>query len=306
MRHTRVLAGFLSLAIAASALSAQTLQQQLEQIAQQSRGKLQVACAFAPGSSHAALPCNREPDAHAPMQSVFKLPLGVTALHLVEEGKLRLGQPVPFRREDLFVPKAYSPLQDEFPAAGVNVPLEKLLRLSVSQSDNAAADVLLKLVGGTDVVQRYIDSLGVQGFRLRHSEHALHRDEKLQYEDWFTPAAAVQLLRRIADRSPLNAEHTSLLLGWMTNSARPGRIAGMLPKGTVVAHKTGTSDTVRGVSAATNDIGLITLPDGERLAVAIFLTDSRADDAGRDRALAQAANAIYRAALAQKAIRQPR
>ncbi|WP_419807160.1 class A beta-lactamase [Terriglobus sp.] len=276
----------------------QDLRQQLAAIAKDSGGKLQIACAFAPGSRHAPIACDRDADAHPPMQSVFKLPLGIYVLHLVEQGKLQLDQPVHFESKDLFEPKAYSPLQDKYPAGNVDVPLRELLHLSVSFSDNAAADILLRLSGGTEPVRQYIASLGVQGFELHHSEHALQRDERLQYQDWFAPAAAVQLLRRIADNSPLIADHTALLLQWMTNSARPGRLAGMLPKGTNVAHKTGSSGMENGLAAATNDIGLVTLPDGERLAVAVFLTDSTADDAGRDRAIARASLAIYQAAIA--------
>ncbi len=276
----------------------QDLRQQLAEIANSSGGKLQTACAFVPGSKHPQIACDRDADAHPPMQSVFKLPLAIYVLHLIEQGKLQLDQPIRFERTDLFLPKAFSPLQDKYPNAGVDVPLRELLHLSVSVSDNAAADILLRLSGGTEPVRQYIASLGVQGFMLRHSEHELQRDERLQYQDWFAPAAAVQLLRRIADRSPLNAEHTALLLEWMTNSARPGRLAGMLPSGTIIAHKTGTSGTEQGISAATNDIGLITLPDGERIAVAVFLSDSTAADAGRDRAIARASRAIYDAAVA--------
>lgn len=275
----------------------QDLHQQLAEIAKESGGKLQIACAFGPATKHAPIACNRDADARPPMQSVFKLPLGLYVLHLVEEGRLRLDQPVRFEKSDLFLPKAYSPLQDKYPEAGVDVPLRELLRLAVSLSDNAAADVLLRCVGGPEPVRRYIASLGVQGFMLQHSEHELHRDERLQYQDWFVPHGAVQFLRRIVDRSPLNEEHTQLLLTWMTTTRLP-RLAAMLPAGTVVEHKTGTSDTQNGVSAATNDIGLITLPNGERLAVAVFLTDSVADDATRDRAIAKASLAIYQAAVA--------
>jgi beta-lactamase class A len=70
-----------------------------------------------------------------------------------------------------------------------------------------------------------------------------------------------------------------------------------------VEHKTGTSGEEQGIAAATNDIGLITLPDGERLAVAVFLSDSTADDAGRDRAIARASLAIYQAAASGAASR---
>lgn len=58
-------------------------------------------------------------------------------------------------------------------------------------------------------------------------------------------------------------------------------------------HKTGSSGTRDGVTAATNDIGLITLPDGRRLAIAIFISDSKADDATRDAVIARIAKAAY-------------
>ena len=273
----------------------QSLQSQLASIANESGGKLQIACAFAPGSRHLPIPCDREADAHPPMQSVFKLPLGIYVLHLVEQGKLQLDQPVRFQPSDRFIPKSYSPLQDQHPDANVDVPLRELLRLAVSMSDNAAADIVLRLAGGTEPVRQYITSLGVQGFMLRHNEHELHRDEQLQYQDWFAPHGAVQLLRRIADRSPLNAEHSALLQQWMRTTRLP-RMAVLLPSGTVVAHKTGTSGMEGSLAAATNDIGLVTLPDGDRLAIAIFLTDSKADDAARDQAIARAALVIYQAA----------
>jgi beta-lactamase class A len=63
-----------------------------------------------------------------------------------------------------------------------------------------------------------------------------------------------------------------------------------------VMHKTGTSGVKHGVASATNDIGLITLPDGRRLALAVFVTDSRADEATREAVMARIAKAVYSAA----------
>jgi beta-lactamase class A len=71
------------------------------------------------------------------------------------------------------------------------------------------------------------------------------------------------------------------------------RLKGLLPKGTVVAHKTGTSGTRDGVTAATNDVGIITLPNGRHLAVAIFVSDSPADEATRERVIAEIAKALW-------------
>jgi len=231
------------------------------------------------------------------MQSVFKLPLALTALHLVEQKILSLDQPIRFRREDRILPHTYSPLQDEYPEAEVDIPLRELLRMAVSLSDNAAADVVLRVVGGPGAVNKYVKSLGVSGFHIEDNEAGLHRDVRAQYRNSFQPRAAVQVLRRLADNPPLTREHIDLVLGWMRDTTRAAdRIKGALPAGAVVMHKPGTSGTDNGVAHATNDIGLILLPDGRYLAIAIFVTDSLADEATRNAAIAQIARAAYNAA----------
>ncbi len=232
------------------------------------------------------------------MQSVFKLPLALATLHLVEQGKFSLDQPVRFLASDRILPQTYSPLQDKYPEAEVDIPLRELLSLAVSLSDNVAADIVLRIIGGPGIVDSYIKSMGVEGFHLEDNEHHLHRDVTAQYRNWFEPRGATQLLRRISDHSPLTRDHTRLLLDWMKGSPRTSnRIKGELPAGTVVMHKSGTSGTDKGVTHATNDIGLITLPDGRRLALAVFVTDSTADEATRDAVIARIAKAAYEEAI---------
>jgi beta-lactamase class A len=77
------------------------------------------------------------------------------------------------------------------------------------------------------------------------------------------------------------------------------RIRAGLPEGVIVMHKTGTSGVKDGVASATNDIALITLPDGRRLALAVFVTDSRADETTREGVIARIAKAAYSAATAK-------
>jgi hypothetical protein len=163
--------------------------------------------------------------------------------------------------------------------------LRDLMQMTVTFSDNTAADMLLRLAGSPKVVNHYMASLGVTGFHLRDDERALHRKHDLQYRNWFEPRGAVQLLRRISDHSPLTAEHTALLLEWM--SLPSGRLEANLPSGTRVFHKSGSSDVDEGIAGATNDIGLIALPDGRQLAIAVFVTDSRADSATRLQVIAR-------------------
>ena len=271
-----------------------SLQQEIRKIAADARGKVAVACSL----RGTELNCDLEAHSRPPMQSVFKFPLAVYALHLVEQGKFSLDQPIRFLPSDLFVPRTYSPLQDQYPKGDVDVPLRELLRLAASLSDNAAADIVLRVVGGPSAVDTYIRSLGVEGFHLEDGEHALHRDASAQYRNWLEPAGAVQLLRRMSDNSPLTREHTELLLGWLKDSPTgANRIKAGLPGGTVLMHKTGTSGVRDGMAAATNDIGLIVLPDGRRLALAVFVTDARADEATREGVIARIAKTAYEAAL---------
>jgi beta-lactamase class A len=283
---------FLLLA-AASATAQPSLQQQVRAFASEAQGTVSTACYMA----NTDLNCDLNPHGHPPMQSVFKLPLGIAVLHQVEQGKLTLDQPIRFEPSDRILPHAYSPLWDKYPDAGVDIPLRELLRLTVSLSDNVAADILLRVAGGPAVVDKYIASLGIRGFHLRDNENALHHATAVQYRNWFEPAGAVQLLRLIDERSPLNAEHTAFLREIMTAPPEKTRIGAKLPPGTAVAHKSGTSDVDNCLAHATNDIGLITLPDGRKLAVAVFVTDSRADEATRLRVIAEIGKAAYDAAV---------
>lgn len=269
------------------------LGQKIRSIAAEAEGRVAVACSL-PGS---LLNCDLNANAKPPMQSVFKLPLAVTVLHQIEQGSLSLDQAVRFRPDDRILPHVYSPLQNKYPEASVDVPILELLRLTVSLSDNVAADILLRSVGGPKAVTDYIASLGVVGFHLEDGEDVLHRDVTAQYRNWFEPTGAVQLLRRISDSSSLSSAHTALLLGWMETSVKSARLKGDLPAGTAVAHKAGTSDVDEGIAHATNDIGLITLPDGRRLAIAVFITDSKADEVTREKVIARIARAAYEASL---------
>ncbi|MGA8298836.1 MAG: class A beta-lactamase [Terriglobales bacterium] len=279
----------------AQSSSEKTLQEQILKIAEEARGKVSVACSL----PNSALNCDLNPHAHPPMQSVFKLPLAIAVLHQVELGKLELDQPVYFLPEDR-IPHAYSPLQDKYPQGGVDVPLRELLRYAVSLSDNVAADILLRIMHGPRSVGEYIASLGIDGFHLEDGERALHQDVTAQYRNWFEPAGAVHLLRILSDHSPLTQAHTELLLSWMEDSVRADRLKDDLPPGTPVAHKSGNSDVDHGVAHATNDIGLITLPDSRKLAIAIFLTDSRANELSRKNVIARIARAAYDASLANQ------
>ena len=253
-----------------------------------------VACSL-PGTQ---LDCDLNAQAKLPMQSVYKLPIAMTVLHQVDEGRLSLSQPVRFLPGDLISRGQHSPLRDAHPQGGVDVPILELLRLAVQDSDGVASDILLRMIGGPKVADDYIRGLGIRGIHIADTEKTIGSDAGAQFRNYAEPQAVTALLRLIADRSPLSPASTKQLLGWMTNAPRgEHRIPGSLPQSTVVAHKTGTSGEDHGVTHATNDVGLITMPCGQQLAVAIMIEDSPESEDAREGVIAEIARAIWAQAV---------
>lgn len=228
-----------------------------------------------------------------PMQSVYKLPIAISALHRVEDGKLKLDQLVKVEESDLIPPAGHSPLRDKHRKGG-EFTLEDLLRRAIVDSDGSASDVLLRLVGGTREVRRYLKEAGLKSIRVMHTEAQLIDDTQAQYQDSTKPDTAVELLIELQQGKLLNESNTALLLGWMRGTdTGHDRIRAKLPAGTVVADKTGSSGSYDRLTPATNDIGLVTFPDGRHMAIAIFVTDSKANTAIRNGTIAGIAEEIW-------------
>lgn len=284
----------LLLALATLALPAPAqLRTQIEHIAAQAHGRVGVACAL-PGTP---LDCEFHAEEPLPMQSVYKLPISMAMLHAIEQGRFSLTQTVRFLPSDLIAPDQYSPLRDAHPHGNVDVPIQDLIHGALVDSDGVASDILMRSLGGPAAVNDYVRSLGITGIEIRDPEKALGREVTLENRNTSEARAMVALLRLLADHSPLSPDHTQLLLGWMSSThTGDRRLRALLPPGTPVADKTGTSGTARKVTNATNDVGLITLPDGRRLAVAVFVADSAAPPNVREHVIAQIGQAVYAAA----------
>jgi beta-lactamase class A len=239
---------------------------------------------------------------HHPMQSVYKLPIAMAVLQRVDRGALRLEQPIAIAPSMFVTPGQYSPIRDKYPN-GTRLTLREVLRYNTAESDGTACDVLLALLGGPAVATAYLRKIGVHEMVAATTERVIGTDPQAQYRSWSTPAGGLTLLRTLHERKSLSDSSYALVMRFLTEGTRgAGRIKGELPPTTVVAHKPGTSGTnAAGVTAATNDIGIVTLPDGRHLAVAVFLTDSRADDAARDRTIARVARAAWDTWLATTA-----
>jgi beta-lactamase class A len=152
----------------------------------------------------------------------------------------------------------------------------------------------MKLIGGPGKVMLFLEGIRVPDIQVVNYEKEIGRDWETQYQNWATPKGALALLVALRSQRGLSRESQALLLKLMTE-AIPGakRLKGELPAGTVVAHKTGTGGTQNGITSATNDIGIITLPNGAHLAVAVFVSDSSADETTRESVIARIAKAAW-------------
>jgi len=190
---------------------------------------------------------------------------------------------------------AYSALRDKYPKGDVDLSISELLNYMVSLSDNSACDILLKLIGGPQHVQAYLLQLGIRGIAVRASEADMASAWELQFANWAKPYEMTLLLDQFYSGKVLTKSSTGFLYKLMTETTTgPNRIKGLLPAGTVVAHKTGTSGTdANGVTPATNDVGIITLPNGKHIAIAVFVCNSTNDEATREGVIANIAKAAY-------------
>jgi beta-lactamase class A len=230
-----------------------------------------------------------------PMQSVFKFPIALTVLSLVEQGKFSLDQMITIEKHQL-LPGLYSPLRDKYPQ-GASLKLSEILEYTVSLSDNVGCDALLRLVGGPQVVEKYITEKGFKDFSVKINEEVMQNNWDLQFKNWTTPNTSTQLLAFFYnnDKQILSAEHHDFIWTIMKQTETgPNRLKGHLPKGTVVAHKTGWSGRNKeGISAAVNDVGVIFLPNGRYYFISVFITDSKEDTANNEKIIADISKVVY-------------
>lgn len=292
-RRRRALAGgLLLLALAALKLAAQrdsTLRSTLASIARTSRGQLGVGVEILETGRRVVI----NDDFDYPMQSVYKLPIAMAVLHRVDARELGLDSVVEVRPSDFVRPGQHSPVRDAHPE-GTQLTIRELLRFTVAESDGSTSDVALRLAGGPSRVMRYLRGLGIHHVVVATTEQQIGRDNRVQFRDWTTPSGSLSLLRALARGHALSDSSHALLMHFLTTGTRgTSRIAGLLPQGTPVAHKPGSSGTAGGVTAATNDIGIVTLSNGQHMAIAVLLANAHGTDAARDSVIARASRAAY-------------
>ena len=197
-----------------------------------------------------------------PMASTVKVAIAAQYLAQVEVGRRTLDQQIGGR------------------------PARRHLEAMLIKSDNLSTDIILRDLGGPKKVHEWLSDNKVDGLRVDRTIARLLSDRRDLWDrrDSATPKAMVTLLQRLDSGTLLKPSSRAYLLGLMARcTTGKNRMRALLPYGTPVEHKTGT------LNGLTTDVGFITLPDGRRLAIALFARHGT----NRPSVLAAAARRIY-------------
>lgn len=204
--------------------------------------------------------------------STFKMFLAAATFVRVQAGDERLDRQIPITAADMI---NHAPVTE--PALGGSLSVEALMKGTVEVSDNPAANLLLKAMGGLEPMRAFYRSLGDDSTTVDRFEPEMNRQDG--DKDTITPLSSAANLHRllIDPATPLSAAHKTILLRWMIDSPTgANRLKAGVPAGWTVAHKTGT-----GGYGPTNDIGVLYPPTGAPVIVAAYYhaTRSSSDDA---------------------------
>lgn len=253
-----ILLGFASPVAAETPSHLKSLEQQLRFIESANPGNVGIAALDLSSGEMVSV----RGDDPFPMASVVKVAIAAQYLAQVENGRRTLDQQIGGR------------------------PARRHLEAMIIKSNNLSTDIILRDLGGPKKVQEWLSDNQVRGVRVDRNIARLLADRRdlSDRRDSATPKAMVSLLQRLDSGTLIKPESRSYLLGLMARCMTgKNRMRALLPSGTPVEHKTGT------LNGLTTDVGFITLPDGRRLAIALFARHGT----NRPGVLATAARKIY-------------
>jgi beta-lactamase class A len=200
------------------------------------------------------------------MCSTFKAYAAACILQKAARGELKLTDAVAIEASDIL---PNSPTTET--RVGATITIEELCVAAVQRSDNAAANSLLRVIGGPSRITDFARSIGDERSRLDRWEIELNSAVPGDPRDTSTPRAIGAGFRSVLVGDALGAPERRRLDEWMRGNATSSMRAG-LPQGWATADKTGSGDY-----ATTNDVGIAYGPDGQRLLLA-FMTRTQSND----------------------------
>lgn len=227
---------------------------------------------------------------HYPLLSTFKFPIALTILHKVEKRELSMQQQIFIKKEEL-LENTWSPFKEKHPDGNISISLEEAINWMIVYSDNNLTDILLRLLGGTETVEKFIDD---ENFVIKNNEYEMHRDWNSQFINKSTPNSFAQLLKKFSEGKILNSENTKWLCQSMVKSETGvKRLKGKLPN-VKIAQRAGTSFTNdEGITGAINNVGIMELPNNQKIYIAVFVHNTSEEFSKGEEIIADIAKTTY-------------
>lgn len=218
------------------------------------------------------------------MCSTFKFLAAAALLKKVDAGKARLDQEIAYGEKDLL---DYAPETKKHVAEG-HMRLGDLCAAAIQWSDNTAANLILKQIGGPAGFTRYARSIGDKVTRLDRTEPTLNTAVPGDPRDTTTPAAIAHTLEIVLTKGVLSAASVRQLEDWMIgDKVADARLRAGLPKDWSIGDKTGTGD-----NGTANVVAVIRPPNRKPLFAASYLTGSKGTPAERNAVHAEVGRVI--------------
>jgi beta-lactamase class A len=220
-----------------------------------------------------------------PFCSTFKALLVASVLKKSMSDPHLLEERIKYGKKDIEASK-YSPITEKNLNAGMSIA--QLCEATIQYSDNAAANLLMKKLGGPQSVTDFLRSIGDSKFKLDRWEPELNSAIPEDSRDTSTPNAVEKSLRQVLLGDTLGQFQRELLKTWLKgNTTGDARIRAGVPTDWTVGDKTGTCSY-----GTTNDIGIIWPSHGEPIIVAIYFTQKEKDAAPKNEVIASIARMV--------------
>lgn len=254
-------------------------------------------------------------DRPMPQLSVFKTWVAAAAADMVAQRKLAWDEKLTVSDAEL---KYEQPqIVATIAAQGHELTVETLVTLMVTVSDNAATDVLLRRMGGPEVVRAFLISRGIGNIGVKADEAGLHaRGDAVDAAIAAAPSEQrVAIAQRMLAEDPnratargiadglarlyrgklLDAAQTAKVLTILeATTSGPNRLRAGTPADYRLMHKTGTGGDSDGILMGTNDVGIIVAPDGHAYAVVVLVAGVRRSNDDAEKLAADVARHVTR------------
>ncbi|RBA23094.1 class A beta-lactamase [Herminiimonas fonticola] len=227
-------------------------------------------------------------DERFPFCSTFKTIVAAAILQKSATDKGLLAKRIHYNKDEL-VKSGYAPITQKYIADGMTIA--ELCAATLQYSDNAAANFLMKELGGPAAVTAYARSIGDDTFRLDRWEPELNSAIPCDERDTTTSAAMEKSLQQLMLGDALAVSQRVQLVAWLKGNTTGGkRMLAGVPKDWIVGDKTGT-----GSYGTTNDAGVLWPVNGAPIVAVVYFTQNDKTAAPRDDVIAAATRIVIAA-----------